>query len=140
MELPLFMQRDGFDPAAALARARDDEGVVQVSVMGMENAYLVTRHDDVREVLGNHELFHSALPGRTTPGQFIGMDPPDHTRLRQMLTPEFTGRKVRALEPRITEIVTGALDDLERAGAGADLVSTFALPVPSLVICELLGV
>jgi cytochrome P450 len=139
-QLPLFMQRDGFAPAAALAHARDVEGVARVSVLGMQNAYLVSRHDDVREVLANHEVFHSGLPHGTAPGMFIGMDPPDHTRLRQLLTPEFTGRKVRELEPRIRQIVAGALDDLERSGGPADLVSTFALPVPSLVICELLGV
>jgi cytochrome P450 len=57
-----------------------------------------------------------------------------------MLTPEFTIRRMRRLEPRIVEIVEAALDDMERAGKPADLVSTFALPVPSLVICELLGV
>ena len=138
-DVPLFLQRDGLDPADALARARDEEGVVRVVGFGMD-AYLVTRHDDVREVLSNHEVFHSGLPQGTVPGQFIGMDPPDHTRLRQLLTPEFTGRRIRALEPRIAEIVAGALDDLEASGAPADLVSTFALPVPSLVICELLGV
>lgn len=57
-----------------------------------------------------------------------------------MLTPEFTMRRMRRLEPRVIEIVESALDDLERAGAPADLVAHFALPVPSLVICELLGV
>ena len=73
-------------------------------------------------------------------GQLIGFDPPEHTRLRRMLTPEFTVRRMRRLEPRISEIVEAALDDLERAGKPADLVAHFALPVPSLVICELLGV
>ncbi|MFC5831495.1 cytochrome P450 [Nonomuraea insulae] len=73
-------------------------------------------------------------------GQMLAFDPPDHTRLRRMLTPEFTMRRMRRLEPRIVEIVDAALDDLERSGKPADLVSTFALPVPSLVICELLGV
>jgi cytochrome P450 len=73
-------------------------------------------------------------------GQLIGSDPPEHTRLRRVLTPEFTVRRMRRLEPRITEIVRTALDDLERAGKPADLVAHFALPVPSLVICELLGV
>jgi cytochrome P450 len=67
-------------------------------------------------------------------------DPPEHTRLRKMLSPEFTVRRMRRLEPRITEIVTDALNALERAAQPADLVSLFALPVPSLVICELLGV
>jgi cytochrome P450 len=73
-------------------------------------------------------------------GALLGSDPPEHTRLRRMLTPEFTVRRMRRLEPRITEIVQDALDDLERAGKPADLVAHFALPVPSLVICELLGV
>ena len=73
-------------------------------------------------------------------GNLLGMDPPDHSRLRRMLTPEFTVRRMRRLEPRIAEIVDAALDDLENAGKPADLVPHFALPVPSLVICELLGV
>ena len=57
-----------------------------------------------------------------------------------MLTPEFTVRRMRRLEPRIVEIVDAHLDALEQAGPPTDLVSGFALPVPSLVICELLGV
>ncbi|MGP3938077.1 cytochrome P450, partial [Nonomuraea sp. KM88] len=73
-------------------------------------------------------------------GQLIGLDPPEHTRLRRMLTAEFTARRMRRLEPRITEIVQTALDGLEGAGRPADLMAHFALPVPSLVICELLGV
>jgi cytochrome P450 len=73
-------------------------------------------------------------------GSLIEFDPPEHTRLRRMLTPAFTARRLRRLEPRITEIVQAALDDLEQAGEPADLVAQFALPVPSLVICELLGV
>ena len=70
----------------------------------------------------------------------LAFDPPEHTRLRRMLTPEFTVRRMRRLEPRIVEIVADHLDELERAGSPADLVPTFALPIPSLVICELLGV
>ena len=73
-------------------------------------------------------------------GQLIGFDPPEHTRLRRFLTPEFTVRRMRRLEPRIREIVDEHLDVMERKGPPADLVSEFALPVPSLVICELLGV
>src|SRR5205085_4971724 len=63
-----------------------------------------------------------------------------HTRLRRMLTPEFTVHRIRRLAPRIQEIVDDHLDELEREGPPADLVSRFALPIPSLVICELLGV
>jgi cytochrome P450 len=57
-----------------------------------------------------------------------------------MLTPEFTVRRMRRLEPRIVEIVDDHLDAMEQAGSPADLVRDFALPIPSLVICELLGV
>ncbi|MFC5830938.1 cytochrome P450 [Nonomuraea insulae] len=152
-ELPLHMRRNGFDPVEELARVRDGEGVVRVETPFGSSAYLVCRHEDVRQVLSDPARFSSALtpfPGsgqmsadesaRMQAGQLIGFDPPEHTRLRRMLTPEFTMRRMRRLEPRITEIVQAALDDLERAGKPADLVEHFALPVPSLVICELLGV
>ncbi|MER6174630.1 cytochrome P450 [Streptosporangium sp. NPDC001681] len=153
LELPLQMRRNGLDPVEELARARDGEGVVQVKTPFGAPAYLVCRHEDVRQVLADPARFSSALtpfPGsgqmnadelaKMRAGQLIGFDPPEHTRLRRMLTPEFTVRRMRRLEPRITEIVQTALDDLERAGKPADLVAHFALPVPSLVICELLGV
>ena len=152
-ELPLQMRRDGLDPAEELAQARDGEGVVRVEMPFSRPAYLICRYDDVRQVLSDPSLFSSArspFPGsevmdadelaRMQAGQLIGFDPPEHTRLRRMLTPEFTVRRMRRLEPRIAEIVQAVLDDLERAGKPADLVSHFALPVPSLVICELLGV
>ena len=73
-------------------------------------------------------------------GNLLGFDPPEHTRLRRMLTPEFTVRRMRRLEPRIVEIVDDHLDAMAKAGPPADLVADFALPIPSLVICELLGV
>lgn len=151
-ELPFHMRRNGLSPVEELARARE-EGVVRVETPFGLPAYLVCRHEDVRQVLSDPTRFSSALtpfPGagqvdaderaKMRAGQLIGFDPPEHTRLRRMLTPEFTMRRMRRLEPRITEIVQMALDDLQRAGKPADLVSHFALPVPSLVICELLGV
>jgi cytochrome P450 len=152
-ELPLEMRRNGFDPVEELARARDDEGVVRVMTPFGQPAYLVLRHEDVREVLSDSTRFSNALTPfaaavgmsedeqeKLRAGFLLTFDPPEHTRLRRMLTPEFTIRRMRRLEPRIVEIVEAALDDLERAGKPADLVSNFALPVPSLVICELLGV
>lgn len=154
--LPLQMRRDGFDPVDALAEARDNDGVVEAMTPFGLPAYLVCRYEDVREVLGDPVRFSSARPtpfgmaigdevseeekARMRAGNLIGFDPPEHTRLRRMLTPEFTMRRMRRLEPRIAEIVESALDDLESAGAPADLIAHFALPVPSLVICELLGV
>jgi len=74
------------------------------------------------------------------PGFFLRLDPPDHTRFRKLLTGQFTVRRMKMLEPRIEEIAGGFLDAMQAAGPPADLVEMFALPVPSMVICELLGV
>lgn len=152
-KVPLQMRRDGFNPVEELARARDGEGVVRVETPFGVLAYLVCRYEDVRHVLSDPARFSSAVSpftgssavdeeerAKLRAGSLIEFDPPEHTRLRRMLTPAFTARRLRRLEPRITEIVQAALDDLEQAGRPADLVAQFALPVPSLVICELLGV
>ncbi|PND59591.1 cytochrome P450 [Mycobacterium sp. ENV421] len=153
---PLHMRRNGFDPTPELRDIRDGSGVVTaVNAFGMQ-VYLITRYDDVRAVLSDHEHFANGrppgfvLPGapqlpedeqaNARAGNLLGLDPPEHTRLRRMLTGEFTVRRMKALEPRIVEIVESRLDALETAGAPADLVAEFALPIPSLVICELLGV
>jgi cytochrome P450 len=154
--MPLHMRRAGFDPTDELTDVRRDEGVRRIITALGVPAYLVTRYDDVREVLGDWGRFSNAgrrffgLPdgaeitdeelARMRAGQLLAFDPPEHTRLRRLLTPEFTVRRMRRLEPRIVEIVDAHLDELERVGPPADLVSSFALPVPSFVICELLGV
>jgi cytochrome P450 len=70
----------------------------------------------------------------------IGLDPPEHTEARRVVVGEFTVKKMNALRPRIQEIVDEHLDGLLAGPRPADLVSALALPVPSLVICELLGV
>jgi cytochrome P450 len=143
-ELPLYMRRDGFGPVPELGRARDAEGVVEVKTPFGPAVYVVTRHEDIRRVFADAETFSTARATFAGPaprdGMLVMYDPPEHTRLRKLLTPEFTVHRMRRLEPRIGEIVDAALDDLERAGKPADLVPLFALPVPSLVICELLGV
>jgi cytochrome P450 len=155
--VPIHMQRTGFDPAPELAELRAGKGIKRIrTAFGME-AWLVTRFADVREVLSDPVRFSNARlqeagrpPGlppvspeersRQLAGNLLAADPPEHTRLRRMLTPEFTVRRMRRLEPRIREIVDEHLDAMERHGPPADLVAEFALPVPSLVICELLGV
>ena len=150
------MQRVDFDPIPTLGEIRETEGVrTVINAFGMP-VYLVTRHDDIKTVLSDPERFSNERPpGFVVPGapevseeeqraaqsgNLLGLDPPRHTRLRRMLTGEFTGRRMKRLEPRITEIVTQHLDAMEKAGPPSDLVTDFALPIPSLVICELLGV
>src|SRR5262249_45208365 len=71
---------------------------------------------------------------------FVKMDPPAHTRYRRMLIGEFTVARLNALRPRIQRVVDRLLDDLAKASPPVDLVEAFALPVPSMVICELLGI
>jgi cytochrome P450 len=153
---PLHMRRDAFDPTPALSEIRETDGVrTIVNSFGMR-VYLVTRHDDIKEVLSDHERFSNGRPpGFVLPGapaipeeevesarsgNLLSLDPPEHQRLRRMLTAEFTIRRMRLLEPRIAEIVNAQLDAMEKAGPPVDLVASFALPIPSLVICELLGV
>jgi cytochrome P450 len=153
---PLHMRRDSFSPTAELRHIRESEGVREfTSAFGMQ-VYLITRHDDIKAVLSDHERFSNARPpgfavqGIPQPteeeeataraGNLLGLDPPDHSRLRRMLTPEFTHRRMKRLEPRIVELVGAQLDEMESAGPPADLVEHFALPIPSLVICEMLGV
>ncbi|MFE3455375.1 cytochrome P450 [Nonomuraea sp. NPDC059194] len=154
--LPLHMRRAGFDPAPELSALRDDEGVRKVSTPFGIDAWMVTRYADVREVLADATRFSNARTASFRPpgqidlsdeqiatlraGNLLSFDPPEHTRLRRMLTPEFTVRRMRRLEPRITAIVDQHLDAMAANGSSADLVTAFALPVPSLVICELLGV
>ncbi|MFI5973404.1 cytochrome P450 [Streptomyces sp. NPDC051452] len=116
-------------------------------------AWLVTRHEHVRQVLGDSRVSSNLkLPGY--PHQFhipeemlahirlmlLNMDPPQHTTQRRMLIPEFTARRVREMRPRIQQIVDEHIDAMLAAGGPVDLVTALALPVPSLVICELLGV
>jgi cytochrome P450 len=153
--IPVHMQRVGFDPVDELARLRADEGVTRVVTPFGIPAWLVTRAEDVREVLSDPARFSNARTefpladllhlsreemAEQRAGQLLGLDPPEHTRLRRMLTPEFTVHQIRRLAPRIEAIVESHLDDLEREGPPADLVAGFALPIPSLIICELLGV
>jgi cytochrome P450 len=153
---PLHMRRDAFDPTPELRAIRDDAGVqIVTNAFGMR-VYLVTRYDDVKTVLSDHARFSNGRPpGFVVPGapqvsdaeqasnragNLLGLDPPEHQRLRRMLTPEFTHRRMQRLRPRIVEIVDAQLDALAAQGPPADLVQHFALPIPSLVICELLGV
>jgi cytochrome P450 len=145
MTTPVEMSRDRFDPSPALRELARRPGLPRfTSVFGP--ARLAVRHEDVRAVYGNSVEFSNGAQTRlqgtesADVGFILGYDPPAHTRLRRMIAPEFTLRRMRAIQPRIVTIVDSALDALAAAGPGADLVSTFALPVPSLVICELLGV
>ena len=150
----LFMPllRTGLDPIAELARRREEQPVSRLDLFG-NTVWLVTRHADVRAVLGDAETFSNDFAnllaaggddaeelGLADPGGLGFRDPPEHTRLRRLLAPSFSARRLEALLPRIREVVDARLDALESAGSPADLVEHFATAVPSLVIGQFLGV
>ena len=139
--------RDGLDPVPALAIARETEPVAKLGrALGM-TVWLVTGYEHARAVLNDISNYSTDIRpifgGAVDPDQFIGglgfTDPPAHTQLRKVLTPEFTGRRIARLLPRIESIVEHQLDVLAARGDIVDLVTDFAFPVPFLVICELLG-
>src|SRR5919206_3710035 len=144
------LTRTGLDPLAELGRRREQEPVSRLDLFG-NTVWLVTRHADVRKVLGDAATFSNDFArllagdegddlGIADPGGLGFRDPPEHTRLRRLLAPSFSARRLDALLPRIREVVDARLDALEAAGSPADLVELFATAVPSLVIGELLGV
>ncbi|MGZ4494531.1 MAG: cytochrome P450 [Nocardioides sp.] len=142
------LHRSGVDPIERLGDVRGREPVHRLtSFLGM-NVWLVTGEAEAREVLADTTSYSNDIrpfvgrKGSTTDGDIGGLgftDPPEHTKLRKLLTPEFTMRRLERLRPRIAEIVERQLDEVERLGPEVDLVPTFAFPVPFLVICELLG-
>ncbi|GLW23810.1 cytochrome P450 [Microbispora triticiradicis] len=149
---PLARERT-FDPPDELTRRRAEAPLQRMMYGDGHEGWLATGYAESRAILADArfssrpELMHSALPQRVElrrgplpPGFFLQMDPPDHTRYRRLLTGQFTVRRMKQLEPRIHDITESRLDAMEREGAPADLVRSFALPIPSLVICEMLGV
>ena len=151
-ETSLPLRRAGFDPAPDLLALHEDEGLTRVASPFGTSTWLVTRYEDVKAVLADTTRFSNAAPApmfsqatddqraAATTGNLLNYDPPEHTRLRRMLSGQFTAHRMRRLAPHVEEIVVSHLDAMAQAGPPADLVSHFALPVPSLVICELLGV
>ncbi|QJY45169.1 cytochrome P450 [Pseudonocardia broussonetiae] len=155
-----------FAPAPGLAERRGRGTVQPVALLNGADAFLVTGFDEARAVLSDPRFSSdrlrypdasqltpdqvAGLAGQDGPprprvesredGMFVFMDPPEHTRLRRLLTGQFTVRRMNALEERLREIATEHIDAMVAAGTEADLVPAYALPIPSLMICELLGV
>ncbi|MFB9836182.1 cytochrome P450 [Actinoallomurus acaciae] len=134
------------------ATLRTEEPVARVTLPTGRPAWVVTRYDDVRALLSDPRVsadirrpgFPALGVGEQEAGArlrpFIRTDPPEHTRYRRMLLPEFTVRKVRAMRPAVQAIVDGVLDDMLAAPQPADFVASYANAVSTSVICELLGI
>jgi cytochrome P450 len=147
-----FFQR----PLAYFGRMREEGPVTPVMLPHGDRVWMVTRYAEVRAALADPRL-HKEWAGKLTspdwvPDEVTGYlsvhmlntDPPNHTRLRKLVTKAFTARRVAGLRPRVEAITASLLDAIEaRVAAGevsVDLIETFAFPLPVTVICELLGV
>jgi cytochrome P450 len=149
--LPTARGRHPFDPPEELATL---PSIGRMTFPDGHAGWLVTGYATARAILSDrrfssrNELRRAPVrtataqesPEPAPPGILTRSDPPDHTRYRRLLTGQFTVRRMKMLEPGIERIVEEHLDAMADAGPGADLVRAFALPIPSLVICELLGV
>ncbi|MFH8632675.1 cytochrome P450 [Streptomyces lydicus] len=158
--LGLPMERDAgpFDPPRDITRLREARPVSPLIFPDGHEGWLVTGYEAVRQLMADtrfssrqdigvlHVPYETpGMPAMTepspqVPGLFIAMDPPDHTRLRRKLTGAFTVKRMKRLEEHISDIVERQLDEMACLAPPVDLVKAFALPVPSLVICEMLGV
>ncbi|ALG09543.1 cytochrome P450 [Kibdelosporangium phytohabitans] len=156
--LPVHRDVSPFDPPSAIARMRDERPVSPMVFPDGHEGWVVTGYEEARQMLADtrfssrqdigiiHVPFETpgmpvlTEPPPQTPGLFVAMDAPDHTRLRRKLIGAFTVKRMKQLEDHIVEVAERQLDELARLTPPVDLVEEFALPVPSLVICELLGV
>ncbi|HEY3684535.1 MAG TPA: cytochrome P450 [Streptosporangiaceae bacterium] len=150
----LDLWNDRADPYPGYARLRDDTPVARATgPMGMET-WLITRHADARAALSDPRLAKSP---RNAPDwvhasglmrgddegplgvNLLTSDPPDHTRLRRLVSKAFTRRRMEGLRPRVQDLTDGLLDAMA-PGTEVDLIAGLALPLPVAVISELLGV
>jgi len=139
------------DPHPFYARWRQTGPVRPVVLPGGFGGWLVTSYEDARQALTDPRLSQAIQPppqvndpisadiGAAVGHHMLAVDPPDHTRLRRLVTAAFTARRIEALRPRIEQIT----DELLDAMAGreqVDLIDALAFPLPIQVICELLGI
>ncbi|GIF15808.1 cytochrome P450 [Actinoplanes teichomyceticus] len=143
-----------YAPPAEYTQIREDEPITTVRLPNGREAWVVTKHEHVRQVLNDPSFsadrLHPDFPNLAPAGQpiprddtarsMLMMDPPEHGPARKTVLGEFTVRRIAALRPRIQEIVDERIDVMLAGPRPADLVETLSLPVPSMVICELLGV
>jgi cytochrome P450 len=137
-----------FDPPPAIRALQEQAPLARVRLWDDSTPWLVTRYAEQRALLADprvssdisHPGYPSPVPMRNGVISFILMDDPEHARLRRMVTAPFTIKRVEAMRPGVQKIVDDLIDDMLAGPTPVDLVQAFALPVPSLVICQLLGV
>jgi cytochrome P450 len=140
---------DPLAPPAAFSRLHND-APPRVALLDGDKAWLVTRYADVRQVLADRRFSRAAALAEGAPrlvggdpllpAAMLNMDPPEHTRLRKLAAGMFTAHRMEQLRPRIHQTTTDLVEAMAADGPPADLMAAFALALPVLIICELLGV
>jgi cytochrome P450 len=144
------------DPFPLFSEVRERGAVHPVTLADGHDAWLIVGYDEAMAALNDSRLskdMHAALaegsdvvaeglPGPEFARHMLTVDPPDHTRLRKLVSAAFSPRRVQTLRPRVQVITDDLIDEIAALGPDTrvDLVSRFALPLPFTVICELLGV
>ncbi|MDT2006175.1 cytochrome P450 [Rhodococcus opacus] len=124
-----------------------DDNLQKVDFKGTPG-WLVTGYNNVRTVLADPRMSVRGIDDssrgddgeQAVPGFFVAMDPPQHDDLRRILAKEFTPRRMAAMRPTIERIANDLIDEILKSDEPVDIIDALALPLPSLVICELLGV
>ena len=127
---------------------RENEPMSRVRLPYGDEGWLLVRYDDVRTALVDPRFSLAEAVVRDVPRlhpQKVGsiltdLDPPEHTRLRRLVAKAFTARRVEQLRAHAEQIATELLDEMVRTGPPVDLIESFAVPLPGLMICELIGV
>ncbi|EST35784.1 cytochrome P450 [Streptomyces roseochromogenus] len=141
-----------YHPPTGYQPLRDERPLSRITLFDGREVWAVTAHAAARALLSDPRLSSNRThPGFPVPTErfagirdrrvaLIGVDDPEHNRQRRMMIPSFTVKRATELRPWIQRTVDGLLDAMIAQGPPAELVSAFALPVPSMVICGLLGV
>jgi cytochrome P450 len=155
MSVPVFpgvrADKCPFDPPPDIRSLQSRTPLTRVELRNGATAWLVTRYADQKTLLADPRLSSDVTrPGYPidvdvsargdAPVSFILMDDPEHARLRRMLTSSFMIKRIEAMRSGVQKIVDDLIDAMLAGPKPVDLVQAFALPVPSLVICQLLGV
>ena len=128
---------------------QNGEGLTRVQLPYGTPAYIATRYEDVKSVLSDPRFSRELAVGEDEPrvmpyvhrpDALTTMDPPRHSRLRRVVSKAFSARRIEALRPSTQQIVDTLLDRMQADGGPVDLMRSYALEVPMLVVCELLGV
>ncbi|NUS84479.1 MAG: cytochrome P450 [Streptomyces sp.] len=144
-----FERPTALDPCPHYKRLRESTPVAGIQMPSGDRALLITDYDSVRTVLSDPRFSRAATTKPNAPRigtepqnakNLLSMDDPEHSRVRRLVSREFTARRVAALRPLIQKYTDELLDTMEEKGAPTDLVPALAFPLPVTVICELLGV